>query len=140
MARDEYLQHLASVPLFSKCTKRQLEEIGEVATELILPAGKVLARQGDVGFEMFILLDGTASVTRDGQRVATLTAGDVVGELAVISGHPRNATVVAETELRILDLTHAGLDQLLDDIPGLAKHLLYEVTARLVAATPEDAR
>jgi CRP-like cAMP-binding protein len=140
MARDEYLQHLASVPLFSKCTKRQLEEIGEVATELILPAGKVLARQGDVGFEMFILLDGTASVTRDGQRVATLTAGDVVGELAVISGHPRNATVVAETELQILDLTHAGLDQLLDDIPGLAKHLLYEVTARLVAATPEDAR
>ena len=140
MAREEYLQHLASVPLFSKCTKTQLEEIGEVATELILPAGKVLARQGDVGFEMFILLDGTASVTRDGQRVATLTAGDVVGELAVISGHPRNATVVAETELRILDLTHAGLDQLLDDIPGLAKHLLYEVTARLVAATPEDAR
>jgi len=140
MARDEYLQHLASVPLFSKCTKRQLEEIGKVATALILPAGKVLACQGDVGFEMFILLDGTASVTRDGQRVATLTAGDAVGELAVISGHPRNATVVAETELQILDLTHAGLDQLLDDIPGLAKHLLYEVTARLVAATPEDAR
>ena len=140
MARDEYLQHLASVPLFSKCTKRQLEEIGEVATELILPAGKVLAREGDVGFEMFILLNGTASVTRDGQRVAIITAGDVVGELAVISGLPRNATVVAETELAILDLTHAGLDQLLDDTPGLAKHLLYEVTARLVAATPEDAR
>jgi CRP-like cAMP-binding protein len=140
MARDEYLQHLASVPLFSKCTKRQLDEIGQVATELILPAGKVLARQGDVGFEMFIVLDGTASVTRDGQRVATLTAGDAVGELALISGHPRNATVVAETELQILDLTHAGLDQLLDDIPGLAKHLLYEVTARLVAATPEDTR
>jgi CRP-like cAMP-binding protein len=88
---------------------------------------------------VFILLDGTASVTRDGQRVATLTAGDVVGELAVLSGHPRNATVAAETELRILDLTHAGLDQLLDDIPGLAKHLLYEVSARLVAAAPEDA-
>jgi CRP-like cAMP-binding protein len=140
MARDEYLQHLASVSLFSKCTKRQLEEIGEVATELILPAGKVLAREGDVGFEMFILLDGTASVTRDGQRVSTITAGDVVGELAVISGLPRNATVVAETELTILVLTHAGLDQLLDDIPGLAKRLLYEVTARLVAATPEEAR
>ena len=139
MARDEYLQHLASVPLFSKCTKRQLQEIDKVATELDLPAGKVLARQGEVGFEMFILLDGTASVTRDGQRVASLTAGDVVGELAVISGHPRNATVVAETELRILDLNHAGLDQLLDDIPGLAKHLLYEVSARLVTATPEDA-
>lgn len=62
-----------------------------------------------------------------------------MGELAVISGHPRNATVVAETELRILDLNHIGLDQLLDDIPGLAKHLLYEASARLAAATAEDA-
>jgi CRP-like cAMP-binding protein len=86
-----------------------------------------------------MLLDGTASVTRDGQPVATLTCGDFVGELAVLSGHPRNATVTAETELRVLVLTHAGLDQLLDDIPGLAKHLLYEVSARLVAATPEEA-
>jgi CRP/FNR family transcriptional regulator, cyclic AMP receptor protein len=139
MARDEYLQQLASVPLFSKCTKKQLQEIGEVTTALDFPAGEVLARQGEVGFEMFILLDGTASVTRDGQRVATLTAGDVVGELAVITGHPRNATVVAETELRILDFTHADLDRLLEDIPGLAKHLLYEVSARLIAATPADA-
>jgi CRP/FNR family cyclic AMP-dependent transcriptional regulator len=139
MARDEYLECLASLPMFSKCTKKQLQEIGEVATELILPVGKVLTRQGEVGFEVFMLLDGTASVTRDGQPVATLTGGDFVGELAVLSGHPRNATVTAETELRVLVLTHAGLDQLLDDIPGLAKHLLYEVSARLVAATPEEA-
>jgi CRP/FNR family cyclic AMP-dependent transcriptional regulator len=139
MALDEHLQCLASVPVFSKCTKKQLQEIGEVATELILPVGKVLARQGDIGFEVFMLLDGTASITRDGQHLATLTAGDVVGELAVLSGHPRNATVTAETELRILVVTHAGLDQLLDDIPGLAKHLLYDVSARLVGAIPEDA-
>jgi CRP/FNR family cyclic AMP-dependent transcriptional regulator len=139
MARDALLQHLASVPLFSNCTKRQLQEIGMVATQMKLPAGKVLARQGEAGLELFILLDGTASVTRDGQRVATRTAGDVVGELAVLSHRPRNATVVAETELLTLVLTHAGLDQLLDDIPGLAKHLLYEVAARLETATPDVA-
>ncbi len=140
MARDEYLQHLATVPLFSNCTKRQLQEIGQVATELDLPAGEVLARQGEIDFEMFILIDGTASMTRDGQRVATVTAGGGIGELAVLSNHPHYATAVAETELRILVLTHTNLDQLLDDIPGLAKHLLYEVAARLVAVTPEDAR
>jgi CRP-like cAMP-binding protein len=139
MARDERLQHLASVPLFSKCTKRQLLEIGRVATEMELPAGKVLARQGETGRELFILLDGTASVTRDGRRVATRTSGDVVGELAVISRQPRNATVVAESELRTLVLTRPGLDQLLDDIPGLAKHLLYEVSARLETARPDVA-
>jgi CRP/FNR family cyclic AMP-dependent transcriptional regulator len=133
--RDDYLRNLASVPVFSKCTKRQLEEIGKVADELILPVGKVLASQGEVGFEMFILMDGNASVTRDGQYVATVTAGDVVGELAVLSGHPRNATVTAQTELRVLVLTYRGLNQLLDDIPGLAKHMLYEVTARIVEAS-----
>ncbi len=136
--RDGYLRHLASVPLFSNCTKGQLQEIGKVADELVLPVGKVLACQGEVGFEMFILLDGTAAVTRDGQHVATVTAGDVVGELAVLSGHPRNATVVAETELRVLVLTHRGLNQLLDDIPGLAKHLLYEVTTRIVDGSSGD--
>ena len=140
MARDEFLQYLASVPLFSNCTKKQLQEIGTVATPVILPAGKVLARQGEAGLELFILLDGTASVTRHGQRVATRTAGDVVGEMAVISHRPRNATVVAETELRTLVLTHAGLGQLLDNIPGLAKHLLYEVSARLETATQDIAR
>ena len=67
--------------------------------------------------------------------MATVTTGDVVGELAVLSGHPRNATVTAETELRVLVLTHRGLNQLLDDIPGLAKHMLYEVTSRIVEAS-----
>lgn len=132
MSRDIHLQHLASVPVFSNCTKRQLQEIGKVADELILPVGTILARQGEAGFEMFILLDGTAVVTRDGQHVATVSAGDVVGELAVLSGQPRNATVTAETELGVLVLTHRGLGQLLDDIPGLAKHMLYEVTARIM--------
>jgi CRP-like cAMP-binding protein len=102
-----------------------------VATQLDLPAGKVLAAQGKVGLDLFVVLEGTASVTRDGHHVATVTSGDVVGELAVLSRRPRNATVVAETDMRVLVLTHAGLDQLLDDIPGLAKHLLYEVVGRL---------
>lgn len=132
MIRDGYLQHLASVPVFSNCSKKQLQEIGKVADELILPVGKILASQGEVGFEMFILIDGTAAVTRDGKPVATVTAGDVVGELAVLTGHPRNATVTAETEVRVLVLTHRGLEQLLDDIPGLAKHMLHEVAARIM--------
>ena len=137
MARDDYLKHLAAVPLFSKCTKKQLIEICKVADEVVVPAGTILASQGKRGVELFILIDGTASVTRDGHRVATVASGSVVGELAVISGRPRNATVVAETDLQVLVLTRGGLSQLLDDIPGLAKHLLYEVAARLAQATPD---
>jgi CRP/FNR family cyclic AMP-dependent transcriptional regulator len=131
VARDEYLENLAAVPLFAECSKRQLQEIGRVANELTVPAGTVLTREGDAALEMFVVIRGTASVTRNGQPVATIGTGGFVGELAVISGTSRNATVTAETELDLLVLTTTGLSQLLDDIPGLAKHLLYEVTARL---------
>jgi CRP/FNR family transcriptional regulator, cyclic AMP receptor protein len=131
MARDEYLEHLAAVPLFSRCSKGQLQEIGRVADELTVKAGTVLARQGDIGRELFVIVDGTASVSRDGELVATIGKGGFVGELAVIARVPRNATVTAESDLDLLVLTPSGLSQLLDDVPGLAKHLLYETVSRL---------
>jgi CRP-like cAMP-binding protein len=133
MARDEYLQHLAAVPLFSHCNRQQLQEIGKVADEVSVPAGTVLTRQGDVAFELFVLVSGTASVTRDGRLIATVGPGGFVGELAVIARTPRTATVTAETDIDLLVLTPIGLSQLLDHIPGLAKHLLYEVASRLAA-------
>jgi CRP/FNR family cyclic AMP-dependent transcriptional regulator len=132
VARDEYQKHLASVPLFSTCTKAQLQEIGRLADEVTVPAGHVLARQGDAGVELFIIVSGEATVTRDGAMVATLGPGAFVGELAVLTHAPRNADVVAATELDILVLTRGALGLLLDDVPGLAKQLLYAVLARLV--------
>jgi CRP/FNR family transcriptional regulator, cyclic AMP receptor protein len=137
VARDEYLQQLAAVPLFSKCTKQQLQEIARVADEVTVTPGTVLTRQGDVAFELFVILEGTASVVRDGQLRATVGRGGFVGELAVIAHTPRTATVTADTELNLLVLTATGLSQLLDDIPGLAKHLLFEVATRL-APTATD--
>jgi CRP/FNR family transcriptional regulator, cyclic AMP receptor protein len=139
MARDEYLQHLAAVPLFSQCNKEQLKEIGQVADELSVPAGTVLTRQGDPAFQLFVILKGTAAVTRDGQPIATIGAGQFVGEMALLTNTPRTATVTAENDLDVLVLTQAGLHQLLDDIPGLAKHLLFEVANRLVSAAPDRA-
>ena len=138
-AQDEYLQHLATVPLFSQCNKSQLQEISRVADELIVRAGTVLTRQGDFDYELFVVIDGRAKVTRDGRQVASIGRGEFVGELAVIAHVPRSATVIAETDLDLLVLTPARLDQLLDDIPGLAKHLLFIVAARLVSSAPEFA-
>jgi CRP/FNR family cyclic AMP-dependent transcriptional regulator len=135
VARDEYLDHLKAVPLFSKCDKGQLIEIGKVADELNIKAGTVLMREGQIGRELFLIIDGTADVSRNAEVVATIGPGDFVGELAVIAHSARNATVTARTELDVLVMTSSALSQLLDDIPGLAKHLLYEVAARLVPTT-----
>ncbi len=89
MARAEYLAHLAAVPLFSRCSTAELKEIGKVADEVTVPAGTVLARQGAVAFELFVIIAGTATVTRDGREVATVGPGGFVGEMAVIARTPR---------------------------------------------------
>jgi CRP/FNR family transcriptional regulator, cyclic AMP receptor protein len=137
VARDVYLKHLASIPLFASCHKRHLEEIAQVADEVVVESGAVLVRQGDVGMQLFIILDGTATATRDGARIATLGPGDFVGELAVLERGRRNATVTADSSLTVLVLTAAGLNQLLDDVPGLAKALLFAVAGRVAASDGE---
>jgi len=131
MARDGYSDHLRSVPLFAHCTPKQLEEISRVADELRLPAGRTLVQQGDVGLELLIIIEGTAEVIRDGVVVNQVGPGSFIGEMAVLSDAPRNATVVAKTDISVLVLTRRGIDQLLDDVPGLAKQLLQEVVGRV---------
>lgn len=138
MADEDYEAHLRAVPLFASCTKKQLEEIGRVADEIRLPAGKILAQQGHIGFDLMILVAGTAEVTRDGIVVGEVGSGHFIGEMAVLSERPRNATLTAITDVDVLVLTRSGLDQLLDDIPGLAKKLLYEVVARVANSAPTD--
>jgi CRP/FNR family transcriptional regulator, cyclic AMP receptor protein len=131
MARDHYRAYLASVPLFAHCSGRQLDQINRVATEVTIPAGRVFVQQGDVGREMFVITDGQAEVTRDGQVVAELGRNDVVGELAVLRHSTRNATVTAKTELTLLVVSASAVDGLLDTIPELAKALLIAVMDRL---------
>jgi CRP/FNR family transcriptional regulator, cyclic AMP receptor protein len=138
MASEDYQAHLRAVPLFASCTKRQLEEIGRVADEIRLPAGKVLAQQGDIGFDLMILVAGIAEVTRDGIVVGEVGSGHFIGEMAVLSKRPRNATLTAKTDVDVLVLTRSHLDQLLDDIPGFAKQLLYEIVARVANNEPTD--
>jgi CRP-like cAMP-binding protein len=132
VARDSYLEHIAAVPIFAGCTRAQLQEISRVADELTVPEGTVLARQGAYGSELFVIIEGTARVTRDDELVATVGPGGFLGELAVLARVPRNATVTADTKMDLLVLTPVGLSQLLDDIPGLARHLLTEVVDRFV--------
>jgi CRP/FNR family transcriptional regulator, cyclic AMP receptor protein len=131
MARDEYLKHLASIPLFAECDKKELVEIGKLATEIEIPAGREFIKEGEFAQEMIVIIEGTATVTRGGEKIATLGSGDVVGELALLQHRPRNATVTADTKLDILVIDSGAMDALLDDIPGLAKHLLKTVASRL---------
>lgn len=131
MARDAWLDHLAQVPLFANCDKKQLQQVASASTDLTIDAGRVLVREGDVGHECFVIVAGEASVTRGGESVAKIGPGAVVGELAPLTGGARTATVTADTPMEILVIAQGEFNGLLEEVPGLAVTLLRSIAARL---------
>ena len=131
MARDEKLDHLRKVPLFSRMNQRQLERLGQLADEIEVGLDEVLAEQGRVGHEFFIVLDGRLMVLDGRKPVAQLGPGDFFGEIALLDGRPRTATVRAEGITRLLVVGHREFHALMDEFPELRKTVLEEVAARL---------
>ncbi|HVF75913.1 MAG TPA: cyclic nucleotide-binding domain-containing protein [Acidimicrobiales bacterium] len=132
MARkDEKLEQLGRMWLFSACTKRDLQVIGRTSDEVTVPAGKALTEEGRPGHEFYLILDGEASVRRNNRKIATLSAGQYFGELSLLDRGPRTATVVADTDLRLLVLGQREFNGLLDEVPGLAHKVLKTMATRL---------
>lgn len=131
VSKSRYLNHLRNVPMFARCTKKQLEHVASIVTELSISKGTNLMVEGEMIHEFVIIESGTASVRRSGRKVATVGAGDVVGELAMILRRPRTATVTADSDLTVLVVDERAFNSLLDDVPGLARQLLQTVAERL---------
>lgn len=113
--QDEKVDLLRNVPLFAACSTRELRRIAAIADELNIREGKVLTRQGGPGREMFILLEGTVKVERNGVQVNELGPGDFLGEGALVLGKPRNATITATTPLRALVISDVNFKHLLGE-------------------------
>jgi len=126
--------HLRRIGLLSGCSDSDLALLGRAADEVSLQSGSELTRQGDIGREAFVLLAGRAEVVRDGTTVAHLGPGDVIGELSLLDGGPRSATVVAQTDVDVLVLSRPAFAAVLDEIPTLAHRLLVALARRLRAA------
>ena len=132
--KDDKLDQLAQVRLFSACNKKELGLIGKASDEIAVPAGKVLCEQGKPGFEFYLILDGDATVKRNGKKVATLSSGQYFGELSLLTRYPRNATVTADTEMELLVLGQREFSGLLDEVPGMAHKVLASMAERLYEA------
>ncbi len=129
--RDAYLDHLASVPLFAACSRKDLRNIARASDEVSVPAGKVLVEQGKIGRECFVIVDGAAIVKRNGRKVATLGPGDYFGELSLLDKGVRTATVTANTPMTVLVLGPREFSGVLDAVPGLAHKLLATLASRI---------
>lgn len=122
---------LDRVPLFRNLTKDQLERIGQISTQVEQDAGTVLAKQGGRGVEFVMILDGTATVERDGEVVAKIGPGDFYGEVSLIDGGPRTATVTADTPMELLVVDPHGFRPLLETVPGLQRQIMLNLCTRL---------
>jgi CRP/FNR family transcriptional regulator, cyclic AMP receptor protein len=129
--RDAYLDHLAQVPLFAALSKKDLQRIGKASDEVEVKKGKVLVDQGRMGQEFFLIIEGTASVVRHERVIAELGPGDYFGELALLDKGPRNATVVADSDMTLLVLGQREFTGVLDTVPGLAFKVLTSMARRL---------
>ncbi|HYX89570.1 MAG TPA: cyclic nucleotide-binding domain-containing protein [Gaiellaceae bacterium] len=135
LRRNEKVEWIRHVPLFSQCSRRELAQIAGLADEIDLRDGKVLIREGERGREFFVLLEGSAEVTKDGRRINTLGPGDFFGEIALVSQSPRTATVTTTSPVHTLVITDRSFRRLLDDQPEIQRKVLLALAERLAPAT-----
>ena len=130
-----YQARLKTVPFFSKLKKRELELVAMQAEEVDVPAGKVLARQGDLGDEFFVIEAGRAEVTREGERIAELGPGDFFGEMALLEADRRNATVTATTPMTVIAMTRGSFRAIERSMPHVHAEVQEAIDRRRVPAT-----
>jgi len=122
---------LADVILFSGCDKKEIDQIASLATEVEIPNGTVLAREGELGREFYVILDGKATVGIEGKEVATLGPGDFFGEMALLDQGPRVATVTVAEDMEVAVLDPREFITLLDEHPAVARKVLKVMAHRL---------
>jgi CRP-like cAMP-binding protein len=133
--RTEIAKLLQAVPLFSGLSKNELNAIAGQAKEVHTSAGDVLARQGEHGVGFFLIVDGEARVIVNGRTRVRLGPSETFGEIALLDGGPRTATVVAESDMTLLGLTAWEFKALLSQYPSITLKLLEQVAARLRSAS-----
>lgn len=119
----EDLRHIA---LFARMSEAELARFAALGEPVDAEAGAVIIDQGDVGVECFLVLEGEAGILAGGHHVATIGPGSVVGEMALIGHKPRNATVTAQTPMRLLSFDISSFKKLLDEMP-IAQKYIYEL-------------
>jgi CRP/FNR family cyclic AMP-dependent transcriptional regulator len=138
--RSQKVDLLKKVPLFSNLSKRHLNEIAKHADQLSIKAGMVLAKQGSTGKEFIFIVDGKAQVKKDGKVIRQISVGDFFGEISMIDGEPRTATVIAETDGTLLLVHSRSFDHLLNTVPGLQKKIMVSLCKYLRRAEKGENR
>jgi CRP/FNR family transcriptional regulator, cyclic AMP receptor protein len=135
LRKDAKVELIRKIPLFKHCTRKELEEIAAISDELDLKTGTELTKEGKAGREFFAIVEGTANVLMGGKQINSVRQGDFLGEIALITGRPRTATVKATSPVRVLVITARNFRTLLEKNPEIQRKVLLSVAERLATAT-----
>ncbi len=130
-SRDARVRHLERVPLFSGFTEDELRRVAELATILEVRAGTIVTQMGDAGDSFFIIIDGTVGVRTPVGVGNQLQPGDFFGEMSLLDGEPRSATITATTDVRLLVVHRLHFWRLLDETPDLIRRILTTLSRRV---------
>ena len=136
LRKDAKVALIKRIPLFKHCSKKELGQIASIADELDLKDGAMLTREGKGGREFFVIVEGSADVLKDGKRVNTVHEGDFIGEISLVTGQPRTASVQATSPIRVLVITSRNFSKLLESSPEIQRKILLATAERLSDATP----
>lgn len=132
LRKQDRIELLGHLMLFETCTQKELGQIASIMVEAERPAGAYLTREGQDGGLMFIIVEGTANaVAGNGKVLGRLKAGDVVGELSLIDGRARSASVVATSPVHVLEITADDFNRLVHESPKFVKALLRSLSSRV---------
>ena len=136
LRKNAKLDLLHRIPLFRELSKRDLEEVAKIADELDFKEGKTLTVEGAPGREFFVIVEGTAEVSRGRRKLRTLSDGDFFGEISLITKLPRTATVTTVSPVRALVVTDRSFRSLLERQPGIQQKVLSALGERLDSTEP----
>jgi CRP/FNR family transcriptional regulator, cyclic AMP receptor protein len=131
LPKNAKVELIKRVPLFAGLSKRELDEVAGIADELAIAAGSKLTREGAAGHEFLVLVEGAADVRRKGRKVNTLGPGDFLGEIALVTGAPRTATVTTTAASRLLVIAARDFKALLRRTPSIQLKILETLASRL---------
>lgn len=130
-SQDTKVEALRRAPLFEGLSKKELTQLARVSEDMEIPEGATLTKEGDIGHEFFVIVEGQTQVKRKGRSLGTRGAGDFIGEIALLEQVPRTATVTAKTPLRVFVLTSKDFHHLLEENRNVERKVLRALAKRV---------
>lgn len=138
-SQDTKVEALKRAALFEGLSRKELTQLARVSEDLEIPEGTVLTKEGDLGHEFFVIVEGQTEVKRKGKSLGNRGAGDFIGEIALLEQIPRTATVTAKTPLRVFVLTSKDFHHLLEENPNVERKVLRTLAKRVADLSGDPA-